>query len=218
MFSSAAIRFRELQRLLNDERGAKEQLENQVKELKIHAANKEQNRSLEAELEIARNKLKQAEAAARETPPLLLSLQAEMASLKEQHRNAIQEVILTISIDVSINNERYSIQEQKRATAAEQQARILATTHESRVAGLEARLAELSDTVGGYDRLRNQDQQAIQKLKEEIASLQDAGNKDQESNRSEDDPEEIAARIKKLYDRLLDVANRGSKSKNVRGD
>lgn len=47
---------------------------------------------LEAELEIARNKLKQAEAAAKETPPLLLSLQSEMTNLKQQHRNAIQEV------------------------------------------------------------------------------------------------------------------------------
>ncbi|XP_046751302.1 GRIP and coiled-coil domain-containing protein 1 isoform X2 [Diprion similis] len=183
----------ELQRLLNDERCAKEQLENQVKDLKINVASKEQSRLLEAELEIARNKLKQAEAAAKETPPLLLSLQFEMASLKQQHRNAIQE-------------------EQKRASAAEQQARILAMTHESRVAGLEARLAELSETVGGYDRLRYQDQQAIQKLKDQLANLQGAGYKDKETGRFENDPEEIAVRIKKLYGRLSDLANQDKSS------
>jgi hypothetical protein len=41
----------------------------------------------------------------------------------------------------------------------------LAAVHEERVANLEARLAELSETVGNYDRLRQQDQLAIQKLK-----------------------------------------------------
>ncbi|XP_046435152.1 GRIP and coiled-coil domain-containing protein 1 isoform X1 [Neodiprion fabricii] len=190
----------ELQRLLNDERCAKEQLENQVRDLKINVASKEQSKLLEAELEIARNKLKQAEAAAKETPPLLLSLQSEMASLKQQHRNAIQE-------------------EQKRASAAEQQARILAMTHESRVAGLEARLAELSETVGGYDRLRHQDQQAIQKLKDQLANLQGAGCKDEETGRFENDPEEIAAKIKKLYARMSDLANQDKSSdiKNLLG-
>lgn len=57
------------------------------------------------------------------------------------------------------------MKEQKRATDAEERARRLAAVHEERVANLEARLAELSETVGNYDRLRQQDQMAIQKLK-----------------------------------------------------
>jgi hypothetical protein len=57
------------------------------------------------------------------------------------------------------------LKEQKRATDAEERARRLAAVHEERVANLEARLAELSETVGNYDRLRQQDQMAIQKLK-----------------------------------------------------
>lgn len=57
------------------------------------------------------------------------------------------------------------LKEQKRATDAEERARRLAAVHEERVANLEARLAELSETVGNYDRLRQQDQLAIQKLK-----------------------------------------------------
>lgn len=57
------------------------------------------------------------------------------------------------------------IKEQERACEAEERARSLAVLHEERVANLEARLAELSTTVGNYDRLRQSDQQAIDKLK-----------------------------------------------------
>ncbi|XP_024947719.1 GRIP and coiled-coil domain-containing protein 1 isoform X2 [Cephus cinctus] len=188
---------KELQRLVSDERRAKEQLEMQVKELKSQVSGKSQRRILEAELEIARNKLKEAEAAAKETPPLLLSLQAEMATLKRQHRNAILE-------------------EQKRAGAAEQQARVLAMTHEARVAGLEARLAELSETVGGYDRLRQQDQQAIQKLKDQLANLREKDQKEPQLTELNIDPQEIIGKIKKLYSRLLDCDNKGNGSSHAK--
>lgn len=181
----------ELQKLLYDERQHKEQLEAQ---LKTQFANKTQCKILEAELEITRNKLKQAEEAAKETPPILLNLQAEMAIMKKQHLNAIHE-------------------EQKRAAAAEQQARALAMTHEARVAGLEARLAELSEIVGGYDRLRQQDQQAIQKLKDQLLSLQDTEHECPSTNNA---PEEIVSRMKALYTRLLDFDNKKSESAYVK--
>ncbi|CAL7948401.1 unnamed protein product [Xylocopa violacea] len=182
---------KELQKLLYDERRSKEQLEAQ---LKSQFANKTQCKILEAELEITRNKLKQAEEAAKETPPILLSLQSEMALMKKQHLNAIHE-------------------EQKRAAAAEQQARVLAMTHEARVAGLEARLAELSEVVGGYDRLRQQDQQAIQKLKDQLVSLQDSEHDYISSN---NEPEEIVSRIKNLYTKLLDLDNKKNESAHVK--
>lgn len=84
---------RELQKLLQEEQRGKEQLEGQ---LKTHLANKTQCKILEAELEITKTRLKQAEEAAKETPPLLLSLQAEMAVMKKQHLNAIREVKITL--------------------------------------------------------------------------------------------------------------------------
>lgn len=66
--------------------------------------------------------------------------------------------------------------------------------------------------------MRHQDQQAIQKLKEQLASMQESGNKDHETIEEENDPEEIAARIKKLYARLSDLGNRGdNKSSDVKG-
>lgn len=105
------------------------------------------------------------------------------------------------------------MQEQKRAAAAEQQARALAMTHEARVAGLEARLAELSEIVGGYDRLRQQDQQAIQKLKDQLINLQDS---EHEYITLNNEPEEIVSRIKNLYTKLLDLDNKKSESAHVK--
>ncbi|PNF31764.1 GRIP and coiled-coil domain-containing protein 1 [Cryptotermes secundus] len=157
------VMIRELQKLLAEERRLKDQQENQTEELRTkftqlesQSGQKEQYekklRDLRNELEATRRKLKRAEAKAKETPPLLLELQDEMANMKLQHQAAIFE-------------------EQKRAADAEERARRLATVHEERVANLEARLAELSETVGNYDRLRQQDQMAIQKLKEHIAQV-----------------------------------------------
>ncbi|XP_011687208.1 PREDICTED: GRIP and coiled-coil domain-containing protein 1 isoform X1 [Wasmannia auropunctata] len=185
-------RIKELQKLLYDEQRSKEQLEGQ---LKTHLANKTQCKILEAELEITKTKLKQAEEAAKETPPVLLSLQAEMAMMKKQHLNAIRE-------------------EQKRAAAAEQQARGSVVIHETRVASLEARLAELSEIVGGYDRLRQQDQLAIQKLKDQLAALQDTEHS--EVVASSNHPEEIISKIKSLYTRLLDLDNKKKDSAYVK--
>lgn len=58
--------------------------------------------------------------------------------------------------------------EQRRALQAEQETKKLTLFHEERVSTLEARLSELSVTVGNYDRLRQHDQENIQKLKERL--------------------------------------------------
>ena len=52
--------------------------------------------------------------------------------------------------------------EQKRANEAETKLEAQAKLDEERVASLEAKLSELSDIVGNYDRQREQDQIAIQ--------------------------------------------------------
>lgn len=182
---------KELQKMLNDELRNKEQLEQQLKNLFAH---KTQCKILEAELEITKNKLKQAEEASKETPPLLVSLQAEIAAMKKQHRDAILE-------------------EQKRAATAEQQARTLAMTHEARVVSLESRLAELSETVGVYDRLRQQDQRSIQNLKDQLFNKQDVEHK--ECSNIPNEPEEIISKIKILYEHLLYLDNKMNDSTYV---
>lgn len=82
--------------------------------------------------------------------------------------------------------------------------------HETRVAGLEARLAELSETVGGYDRLRQQDQQAIMKLKDQLTNIQDKNHKELADTYNE--PEELVNKIKTSYEKLLKLDNQKTDS------
>ena len=56
-------------------------------------------------------------------------------------------------------------QEQLNAAEAKEAARCLAEAHEKRVASLETRLAEFSERIGTYDRLRQQDLATVSKLK-----------------------------------------------------
>ncbi|KAF7989644.1 hypothetical protein HCN44_008318 [Aphidius gifuensis] len=182
---------KELQRIITDERRNKEILEQQIKDIKNQMVNKTQNKYLEAELEIANNKLKQAEAAVKETPPMLLSLQSELANLKKQYKNALHE-------------------ERKRVANAEQQAKILEMSHESRVAGLESRLAELSETVGGYDRLRQNDQHAIQKLRDQLVDLKINEDKEQDTTTDINDPDIIKHKIRDLYCCLININNKNN--------
>ncbi|XP_034952046.1 GRIP and coiled-coil domain-containing protein 1 [Chelonus insularis] len=193
--NSAMIK--ELQKLVANERRAKESLEYQLKELKKQSNNKTTSKVLEAELEIVNNKLKEAEAAVKETPPMLLSLQAEIAALKKHHKNVIYE-------------------ERKRVIAAEQQAKALEMVHEARVVGLETRLAELSDIVGGYERLRQTDQHAIQKLKDQLSELQLHQDRDHLDLDFNQDPNKIASKIRELYHRLLNMSNQKNTLVNMK--
>ena len=88
--------------------------------------------------------------------------------------------------------------------------------HEIRVANLEARLAELSETIGEYDRARQQDQQAIQKLKDELAHLQEVDHRDHLSNEFYKDPKKIVEKICNLYTLLMDLDKEHSYA-NVKG-
>uniref|UniRef100_A0A7G3AR34 Putative myosin-11 tabanus bromius n=1 Tax=Lutzomyia longipalpis TaxID=7200 RepID=A0A7G3AR34_LUTLO len=152
---------RELQKLLSDERHLKENLEMQINDLKNQFATTNYSdktiKELTSELDAARKKIKKLEkhenVSERENSALVLQqLQNEIAFLKQQHAAAIKS-------------------EQKRAIVAEERTKKLEALHEERVASLESRLAELSKTVGTYDRLRQQDQDNIHKLKERIAQF-----------------------------------------------
>lgn len=153
---------RELQKLLADERQVKENLQMQLNDMKNRfSKNADDGRLSEitAELEQTRRKLKENErelskATKNDIPSesILKKLQSEMMNLKQQHTAAIQS-------------------EQHRAYLAEERNKALAAMHEERVASLESRLAELSATVGLYDRLRQTDQNNIAKFKERIAQL-----------------------------------------------
>lgn len=157
---------REMQKLLGDERQIKGNLEMQLKDLKAHISvntmdgNSNRFSEVLAELEQTKQKLKENERELSKTTQqcdipsesVLKKLQSEMMHLKKQHTTAIQS-------------------EQHRAYLAEERNKALAAMHEERVANLENRLTELSETVGLYDRLRKTDQDNIAKFKEKIAQL-----------------------------------------------
>lgn len=155
---------KELQKLLADERQIKDNLQMQLNDLKVHMlkSGNESNQmsELTTELEQLKRKLKENErelmkSGARVELPsadVLKRLQSEMMHLTRQHTAAIQS-------------------EQNRAYLAEERNKALAARHEERVSSLESRLAELSDSIGLYDRLRQTDQEIIAKLKEKVAQL-----------------------------------------------
>lgn len=155
---------RELQKLLSDERHLKENLEMQLNDLKNQFSSTDNServiiKDLSSELDSLKRKLKQNEKtkgnssdSLENSSAILQQLQNEMGNLKQQHSVAIKN-------------------EQKRAVNAEERNQKLSSVHEARVANLEARLQELSKTVGSYDRLRSQDQENILKLKEKISEL-----------------------------------------------
>lgn len=153
---------RELQKLLADERQLKENIEMQLNDLKVHFSknNDEDGKlsELTAELDQTRRRLKEALSAQNSeknsmaTESVLRQMQTEIINLKRQHATALQS-------------------EQQRAQRAEERNKSLAAMHEERVANLENRLAELSTTVGSYDRLRQIDQETIVKLKEKISQM-----------------------------------------------
>lgn len=155
---------KELQKLLSDERQIKDNLQMQLNDLKVHVSKSgnegNQVSELTTELEQLKRKLKENErelmkSGARVELPsadVLKKLQSEIMHLKRQHTAAIQS-------------------EQNRAHLAEERNKALAAMHEERVANLESRLAELSASVGLYDRLRQTDQEIIAKFKEKVAQL-----------------------------------------------
>ncbi|CAH0581091.1 unnamed protein product [Chrysodeixis includens] len=138
-------------------------------------------RDLSSSLEAAQRRLQRAEARTVETPALLVRLQQKLALLEQSHSVAIRE-------------------EQIKAKRAEESARKICARQEERVALLESKIAELSETVGQYDLRRRHDQQLIQQLKDSLnGRLMDkiAANNDYEDaaeaqQKSETDNEKLA--------------------------
>jgi len=82
-----------------------------------------------------------------ETPPEVINLRSEISEAKEQHRRDLERA-------------------ERRAEDAESRITSVRLEQERRVNNLESRLQELSETIGTYDRLRQHDQQEINKLRQ----------------------------------------------------
>lgn len=187
------VMVKELQKLLSDERQLKESLEMQLNSLKVAFAGQTQGTSQgkldDLQSEIAQLKrdqldLEQNHQSSGATGVTQKQLQELVANMKVQHTNALKL-------------------EQGRTMKAEEEIRNMSLSHEERVANLEARLAELSTTVGNYDRVRQQDQESIQRLKEKLldaATSTDSRKKEGVEGRSF---EEILEEIEQLKQLLL---------------
>lgn len=186
------VMVKELQKLLSDERQLKESLEMQLNSLKVAfagqgSAQQSQNRYEDLQSEIAKLKqdhleLEKNQQSSGGNGVTLEQLQELMANMKSQHTQALKI-------------------EQGRTVRAEEEIRNMSLFHEERVANLEARLAELSTTVGNYDRLRQQDQESIHKLKEKLLdATSSTANKNQTEmdNKSFEDILEEIERLKQI--------------------
>lgn len=129
------------------------------------------------------------------------------------------------------------IQEQRNALEAKEDARKLAEAHEKRVASLEARLAEFSERIGSYDRLRQQDLATVSKLKvpvllllfscalfklsclqEQLNAMQDTPSPASNYNEEEFDVQKIIDKITSLKSRLIEISRRSNANINLTGN
>nr|CAG4641620.1 EOG090X04IO [Eurycercus lamellatus] len=202
------IVFRELQKTIAEERQKREALEtelssksNRLSQISTTSSQLEaaerKLRDISNELEATKMKLRASEQKLEQPSPHLVQLQNEMADLKIQHRLAIQ-------------------QEQRNATEAKEAARLLDAAHEKRVTSLEARLAEFSERIGAYDRLRQQDLATVSTLKEQLNSMQKESNiQANHQDEEEYDSDKIVDKIKSLKARLMEIGSRSNTLVNI---
>lgn len=178
---------KELQQLLSDERQAKESLQNQMVNLSgsLSGVQVSQKKYEEMQQEIEKLKGIELEREQQQSGGVTLEkLQEQIINMKHQHTTALKH-------------------EKDRTIKAEEEIRSISLFHEERVANLEARLAELSNTVGNYDRLRQKDQENIIVLKEKLldatSSKSCPGTTDSENESIED----ILGEIERLKQILL---------------
>lgn len=146
-------------RILNDERHLKENLETQLNQLKTAFSQTSNSdkviKDLTQELSEAKKKIRAYESndtKFRDDSSVLQALQSEMENLKQQHISNL-------------------MMEKQRANEANERSRKLTALHEERVQSLEARLSELSVSVAQYHNIRESDQQSIVQLKDKISQL-----------------------------------------------
>uniref|UniRef100_A0A182QTW2 Armadillo-like helical domain-containing protein n=1 Tax=Anopheles farauti TaxID=69004 RepID=A0A182QTW2_9DIPT len=159
-YEDQSLKIRELKKRLDDERNLNEQLELQLGNLKTQFLLNMPDR-----MGGSKKRADQMNAAATEQPleagpnsavnlkESLQDLQKEMMNLKKQYAIAVAD-------------------EKQRVRLAEESSKRLREIHEERVANFESRIRELSEMVGKYDRLKEQDKEHILQLKNTIASLQ----------------------------------------------
>ncbi|GBM09086.1 GRIP and coiled-coil domain-containing protein 1, partial [Araneus ventricosus] len=157
------LMLKELQNVLANERAMKERLEHQISELHQRYGGRISERKvleyektideLQNKLIVAQDRLRTCENEAKRNVLSFKKFKEEMEDVKTQ---------LLAKAD----------EEKKRADMTEEKLKLLTFVKEKRIASLESRISELSTIVGDHDKVKQQDQLTIQKLKARIAQLQ----------------------------------------------
>ncbi|NWU97661.1 GCC1 protein, partial [Upupa epops] len=158
-----AVMLRELQRLLQSERSLRQDAELKLEETREALAGRScvaeraegyelHIRQLSQEVEELKTELRAVQEESNKTDPRVQDLQEEMSSLKNHFQAQL-------------------VQEMKKAAQAEEQLRQQSQMEERRVADLEAQVSQVSELLGTYEKAKQKDQLAIQKLKDRIVQL-----------------------------------------------
>lgn len=207
-----AVMLRELQKLLQEERTQRQDLELRLEETREALAGRAyaadqiegfelQTKQLTREVEELKGELQAIRDEKNRPDPRLQELQQEAVRLKSHFQAQLQ-------------------QEMRKTALAEDQLRQQCQLEEQRVAALENQISEVSELLGTYEKAKQKDQLAIQKLKERILQL-DLENKtlalaassrpplDSHGDESSMDVNVLKDKMEKLK-RLLQVAARKS--------
>ncbi|TEA25286.1 hypothetical protein DBR06_SOUSAS1010192 [Sousa chinensis] len=161
--SDHALMLRELQKLLQEERTQRQDLELRLEETREALAGRAyaagqmegfelQTKQLTREVEELKGELQALRDEKNRPDPRLQELQEEAACLKSHFQAQLQ-------------------QEMRKTAVAEDQLRQQSQLEEQRVAALENQISEVSELLGTYEKAKQKDQLAIQKLKERILQL-----------------------------------------------
>lgn len=161
--SDHAVMLRELQKLLQEERTQRQDLELRLEETREALAGRAyaadqiegfelQTKQLTREVEELKGELQAIQDEKNRPDPRLQELQQEAARLKSHFQAQLQ-------------------QEMRKTALAEDQLRQQCQVEEQRVAALENQISEVSELLGTYEKAKQKDQLTIQKLKERILQL-----------------------------------------------
>ncbi|KAL1778048.1 GRIP and coiled-coil domain-containing protein 1 [Sigmodon hispidus] len=161
--SDHAVMLRELQKLLQEERTQRQDLELRLEETRealagrAHAADQKegfelQTKQLTREVEELKGELQAIREEKNRPDPRLQELQQESVRLKSHFQAQLQ-------------------QEMRKTALAEDQLRQQSQMEEQRVAALENQISEVAELLGTYEKAKQKDQLTIQKLKERILQL-----------------------------------------------
>ncbi|KAM9172771.1 GRIP and coiled-coil domain-containing protein 1 isoform 1-T3 [Pangshura tecta] len=161
--SDHAIMLRELQKLLQNERTSRQDVELKLEETRealagrVYVADRVEESELQTKqlsrmVEELKRELQTVKEENSKPDPRLQELQDEMSSLKSHFQAQL-------------------LQEMRKTAQAEEQLRQHAQMEERRVASLESQVSEVSELLGTYEKAKQKDQMTIQKLKDRIVQL-----------------------------------------------